>query len=473
MLEYCVQDVMLTVKLLAHFDGKKYSQPCIDLEHKFATIIDRQVKNGIGFNENEAAKLYADLVAKRHKITEDMAGTFEGWTTNTKTPQCYVSGRHQAPNKTKLTKLIKDTYPTGNLRKKHLDDIEPGPLKTKHTPFNPGSRAHIARVFTEKYQWKPKEYTPKGGPKIDETILSKLKYPEAKLLSTYFLLDKRIGAVAEGNQAWLKLVKNGRIHGSVNTNGAVTGRCTHSHPNVAQVPSVRAPYGQDCRELFGPRQGWKFVGADASGLELRCLAHRMAFWDKGAYAKVVVDGDIHTENQNAAGLPNRDMAKTFIYAFLYGAGDGKLGSIVNGSFKVGKTLRARFLLKIPALAKLINSVKKASKKGSIRGLDGRVLSVRYEHAALNTLLQSDGAIIMKQSLINADEAIQKAGYVPSVDYEYCANVHDEIQMECKPELADIMGGLLVEGMRKTTQDFDLQCPIDGEYKVGDTWAETH
>jgi len=477
MLDYCEQDVMLTAKVLEHFKGKpnywKEGSRCLEIEHKFATIIDRQVKNGFTFNENAASILYSELVAKRHKITEEMADAFEGWTTNMKTPQYYISGRHKADNKTKLIKKLKETYPVGALRTKHINDIEAGPFKTKHVPFNPGSRAHIARVFTEKYQWKPKEYTPKGGPKIDETILSKLKYPEARLLSTYFLLDKRIGQLAEGNQAWLKLLKGTRIHGSVNTNGAVTGRCTHSHPNVAQVPSVRAPYGEECRSLFIPRDGWKLVGADASGLELRCLAHYMAFWDKGAYAKVVVDGDIHTENQNAAGLPNRDMAKTFIYGFLYGAGDAKIGSIVNGSRIVGKTLRARFLKKIPALDKLVKSSKKASKKGYIQGLDGRILSVRYEHAALNTLLQSAGAVIMKQALINADEALQADGYIPGEDYEYCANVHDEIQLECKPSIVDNVGKHLVEAMRKTTQDFNFQCPLDGEYKVGDSWAETH
>ena len=473
MLDYCEQDVMLTVKLMEHFDSKFYSEQCIDLEHRFATLIDRQVKNGFSFDEENASKLYAELVGKRHEIVEEMQDMFPGWETKMKTPEYYVSGRHQAKTKTALTKLLKETYPAGALRAKHLKDIEPGPMRTKHTPFNPGSRAHIARVFREKYDWKPKELTPKGGPKIDETILSKLKYPEAAVLSTYFLLDKRIGQIGEGNQAWLKLVKGGRIHGSVNTNGAVTGRCTHSHPNVAQVPSVRAPFGQECRSLFQPRKGWVLVGADASGLELRCLAHQMAHWDKGAYAKIVLEGDIHTENQKAAGLPNRDMAKTFIYAFLYGAGDKKIGSIVNGSYAVGKQLRQRFLKKIPALAKLVKCVKKAGKKGTIIGLDGRRLTIRYDHAALNTLLQSDGAIIMKQSLINAERLIRDKGFLPGDDYEYCANVHDEIQLECRPDIADEIGQCLVAGMRKCTEDFNLRCPIDGEYKVGRNWSETH
>ncbi len=472
MLEYCVQDVLLTVKLLAHFNSKEYSPICLELEHKFATIIDRQVKNGFCFDEKAASTLYGELVGLRCKIVDDMQELFPGWWTEMKTPLYFISGRHKADNKTQLTKVIKDTYPVGDLRKKHLGDIEPGPMKTRHTPFNPGSRTHIARVLKEKYNWKPKEYTPKGDPKIDETILKKLKYPEAQVLSHYFLLDKRIGAVAEGNQAWLKLVKAGRIHGSVNTNGAVTGRCTHSHPNVAQVPSVRAPYGKDCRGLFQPRKGWKLVGADASGLELRCLAHYMAYYDDGEYAKIVVDGDIHTENQNAAGLPDREMAKTFIYGFLYGAGDAKIGAIVNGSRKVGETLRERFLLKIPALDKLVKSAKKASKKGFIKGLDGRILTIRYEHAALNTLLQSAGAIIMKQALVNADNELQQK-YKPGVDYEFVANVHDEFQLECRPEIANDIGETLVNGIRKCTEDFDFKCPLDGKYKVGDSWAQTH
>ena len=218
---------------------------------------------------------------------------------------------------------------------------------------------------------------------------------------------------------WLKALEDyndGRIHGYVNTNGAVTGRCTHSKPNVAQVPSVKVNkktgkpktgleggYGYECRSLFSSPVGYKIVGCDASGLELRCLAHFLAFWDNGEYAKVILEGDIHTHNQEMAGLSERDQAKTFIYALIYGGGDAKLGEIIGGSSKQGKVLRDRFMEGLPAYAKLIDAVGRQVAKGYLVGLDGRRLFVRNEYSALNTLLQSAGALIMKQALVIADK----------------------------------------------------------------------
>src|SRR5690606_31621074 len=184
------------------------------------------------------------------------------------------------------------------------------------------SRTHIYKRLKDKYNWKPKEFTEKGTPKVSEEVLESLPYPEAELLNEYLMIQKRISQLAEGHSAWLKMVRpDGRIYGSVITNGAVTGRMTHNSPNLAQVPAVNVPYGKECRSLFTVPDDRVLVGADASGLELRCLAHYMARFDKGAYARELLEGDIHTANQKAAGLPTRDNAKTFIYAFLYGAGD--------------------------------------------------------------------------------------------------------------------------------------------------------
>jgi len=390
-----------------------------------------------------------------------------------KSPEYYHwEGMVKHETKTALRKAVKEMFPHKTLAEIN-EAIQEGPPRKKHTPFNPGSRHHIYRVFKEKYDWKPQSFTPSGEPKIDEQILSTLKFPEAELLSEYFLLDKRIGQLAEGNQAWLRLVKSGRIHGSVNTNGAVTGRCTHSHPNIAQVPACGKPSGAECRALFITRTGWKLVGADASGLELRCLAHYMAHWDKGEYVKVLLEGDVHTANQEAAGLPTRDNAKTFIYAFLYGAGDEKIGSIVGAGRKVGKALKDRFLKMLPALGYLVGTVKQAAGKGYIKGLDGRMLRIRSSHAALNTLLQSAGAIIMKYALVEADRLLQKAGYQPGVDYEFVGNIHDEFQCECRPEIAEEVGNIFVEAIRNAGKFFDFKCPLDGDYKIGDSWRETH
>jgi DNA polymerase I-like protein with 3'-5' exonuclease and polymerase domains len=248
---------------------------------------------------------------------------------------------------------------------------------------------------------------------------------------------------------------------------------THSGPNLAQVPSVKAPYGEECRALFMVPKGRKLVGADASGLELRCLAHYMGRWDHGEYAKVILEGDIHSVNQTAAGLPTRDNAKTFIYAFLYGAGDAKIGSIIGKGKKAGAALKAKFLRGLPARGNLLEAVKKAAARGYVIGLDGRHIYVRSEHAALNTLLQGAGAIVMKKALVLLDDELHYRGYVPGVDYEFVLNIHDEFQIECREEIADDVAEAAVAAIRAAGRHFNFRCPLDGEAKVGRNWAETH
>ncbi len=477
MLDYCEQDTWVTLNLYEKFLQGDVPKRAMEIEHKFCEIIHRQEQHGWAFDEKKALDLYGVLVDKRQEIKDQMAELFPGWWQTLKTPKEYIFREYRADTKTALQKLIKPKIKSGEIEIPSLkamnEEIVPGELRKKHTPFNPGSRQHIYKVFKEKYGWEPKEFTPGGEPKIDETVLNSLKYPEATVLSEYFLLDKRIGQLSEGKQAWLRLVTNGRIHGSVNTNGAVTGRCTHSHPNVAQVPAIGVKYGKECRDLFTTTPGYVLVGADASGLELRCLAHHMSHWDEGAYAEVLLEGDIHSVNQEAAGLPTRDNAKTFIYAFLYGAGDKKIGTIVGGGYKAGATLRERFLKTLPALGSLVKLAKGAAKKGYIRGLDGRKLKIRSDHAALNTLLQSAGAIVMKQALINADAELQKQGLIPGDDYEFVGNIHDEFQAEVKQGLEDQVGEVFVNAIRKAGEDFNFKCPLDGEYKTGDSWAATH
>lgn len=478
MLEYCEQDCWVTLDLYNKLKAKEFSKKSMKLEHKFAEIIHRQQQRGWAFDEQAASKLYAELAAKRQDIKASMADMFPGWWEEMKTPKEYIySGwvdlqNYSKKSKTELIQYVKLIHPEKTY-KEIGEGIKPGELKKKHTPFNPGSRQHIYRVFAEKYKWKPKVFTKGGEPKVDETVLQSLDYPEAKILSEYFLLDKRIGQLAEGNQAWLRVVKNGRIHGSVNTLGAVTGRCTHSHPNIAQVPASSAPYGEECRSLFIASKDMVVVGADASGLELRCLAHYMAHWDEGAYTKVLLEGDVHSVNQEAAGLPTRDNAKTFIYGFLYGAGDAKIGEIVGSGREAGKFLREKFLKTLPALGSLVKVVKQAATKGHIKGLDGRTLKIRHEHAALNTLLQSAGAIVMKYALIETDRLIQEAGFIPGQDYEFIGNIHDEMQLECFPDIAEAVGSCMVKGIENATTYFKFKCPLTGEYKVGDSWKMTH
>jgi len=267
---------------------------------------------------------------------------------------------------------------------------------------------------------------------------------------------------------------DGRIHGSIDTLGAVSRRCTHSRPNVAQVPSPRAYMGKECRELFTAAKGKKLVGCDMSGLELRVFAHYMAKHDGGAYAEVILNGDIHTYNQEAAGLPTRDMAKTMIYGTLYGGGDAKIGEIVKGTAKDGKRIKDAFKNNVPAYATLLEGVQAAVKKnGTLKALDGNPYFIRSPHSALNTLLQGAGALVCKQWQIETDKELQKAGYVPGVDYEFVACVHDEFTTECREEIAEDVARITESCTTKAGEYFNLRIKLDGEAKIDNNWYGIH
>ena len=241
---------------------------------------------------------------------------------------------------------------------------------------------------------------------------------------------------------------------------------THRDPNMAQVPSVSSPYGKECRSCWVVEEENKLVGIDASGLELRMLAHYMA--DK-EYVNEIINGDVHTANQRLAGLESRDKAKTFIYALIYGAGDAKLGRIVDGSREEGKRMRERFIANSPAFKTLADRVQRATTKGYLKGLDGRKIILRHKHAALNTLLQGAGAIVMKKALCLLEDKLK----LNSINYKFVANIHDEWQIEVKESQSDFVGQIAVESICLAGQHFKLRCPLDGEYKIGDSWYETH
>lgn len=451
MSDYCEQDVRVTKLLHDTLVKVGVSQEALELEHRVAHIIKRQMDYGFMFNEEEGQRLYLRLLEDRERLKETLVGIFGSW--------YEPNGPPRVPKRDNLKRGIRKGCPYQNI---------------KLVEFNPNSRVHIAKGLMGKYGWKPTVLTPGGQPQINEEILSKLPYPEAELLNEYLMIQKRISQLAEGHSAWLKMVRpDGRIYGSVITNGAVTGRMTHNSPNLAQVPAVDVPYGKECRSLFTVPDDKVLVGADASGLELRCLAHYMARFDNGAYARELLEGDIHTANQKAAGLPTRDNAKTFIYAFLYGAGDEKIGSIINGTKADGRRLKQKFLKATPAIAELKAQVEHVAKKRKyLIGLDGRHLKIRSLHSALNTLLQSAGAVIMKKALVILDDNLQQH-LTPGEDYEFVANIHDEWQIECKPEYAEFVGKSAVEAIKLAGIHFNFRCPLDGEYKIGKTWAETH
>ncbi len=428
---YCIQDTLVTEKLYKHLVSElkqqKFDQRSIDLEHKVQAIIAKQERNGFKLDERKATVLLSELTSKLATIEVEMQSIF--------------------PAKT----IERVSEKTGK------------PLKAKVEVFNPGSRKQIGERLIEK-GWKPDRFTETGQPIVDEGTLEGIDIPEAKAINEYLMLQKRVAQI----ESWLKaLGSDGRVHGKVITNGAVTGRMTHMSPNMAQVPNSGSPYGHECRDLWTVDKGYKLVGIDASGLELRMLAHYMKDDD---YTNEVVSGDIHTANQKAAGLETRNQAKTFIYAFLYGAGDEKIGKVVGGSTKEGKELKARFLQNTPALLALRLLVSNIAKKsGTLPGLDGRRLQVRSDHAALNTLLQGAGAIVMKQALVILNDSLRRA----KIDYRFVANVHDEWQIEVEESRAEEAGQLGAKAIELAGKELNMRCPLAGEYKVGNSWKETH
>lgn len=493
MQDYCVQDVEVTTQLWHKVNSKGFSDESVYLEHDVRRIISRQERYGFAFDERAAVSLLGILAQEKSDLERQLQQAFRPWfrSIGQKTPTLdrKVSQKQFKP-------IGFEKKRNGELKRDKAGELIPiypkceystdAPFtEVKLVPFNPGSRHDIADRLKKLRGWKPKEFTPDGHAKVDEETLSALPFPEAKLLTRYLLIQKRLGQLADGKEAWLKNVRNGRIHGSVNTNGAVTGRMTHSRPNMAQVPGNGAPYGHECRALFIVPIGKLLVGADADALELRDLAGYMAAYDGGAYIKTVLEGkkedgtDMHTQNAAALGC-DRATAKVWFYAFIYGAGDFKLGLIlgIKGSKQqvtaAGKQSRAKFLKALPALAKLVDAVKKKARtQGWLKGLDGRILMVRSEHAALNTLLQSAGAIQMKRALVILDNNLQALGLIPGVHYEFVGNIHDEWQIEVDEDKATLVGQEAKKAIRLAGEYYKFRCPLAGNSVVGKSWAETH
>lgn len=447
MQKYCEQDVVVTAKLYEKLKNHNIPEETIKLEHQFAQIIFQQEQRGIYFDKEKAIELAARLVGEKARIEQKLRAAF--------------------PDEIKEEIFI----PKVNNAKRGYIKGQPFVKKTV-VEFNPSSRQMIAQGLIKKYGWKPKKLSETGLPVVDEEVLEDLDYAEAPILKEYFLITKTLGQLADGKNAWLKLVAtDGAIHGRVDTMGAVTGRCTHNSPNLAQVPSVGSYMGKECRELFKAREGYKLVGCDASGLELRCLAHYMNDED---YTHEILNGDIHTKNQIMAGLKTRNEAKRFIYAFNYGGGDELIGSIVGGTKDDGRTIRQKFLNGLPKLKNLITGVKsKIKEKGFLKGIDKRTLKVREQYKGLNVLLQSAGAIVMKKALCILVDDIQAKGWELNKDVAFVLNVHDEYQAEVKPELVEEYKIMAVEAIRKAGDYFGFRCPLDGEAKVGDSWYDTH
>ena len=430
MLTYCVRDVELTAKVYKALVPtlKGFSARSIKLEHQIRAVIDKQEKNGFTLDVKEAMILVARLSDESAKINNELQVVFKPIT------QVRVSEK------------------TGKR------------LKDKVTVFNPGSRKQIAERLMA-LGWKPHAYTETGQAIVSEEVLSKVvDIPQAQLIAQYLLLEKRVSQI----KSWIEAAdEHDKVHGRVLTLRTITGRMAHTSPNMAQVPAVYSPYGKECRSLWKvSSDDYTLLGTDASGLELRMLAHYM---NDEAYTKEVVEGDVHTANQTAAGLPTRDNAKTFIYAFLYGAGAGKIGQVVNGTAKDGQRLIDNFLNNMPALKALRSKVDRLAGRGYLIGLDGRVLKIRNKHAALNLLLQGAGAVVCKEWLKFIIILATKA----QLDFKLVASVHDEYQFEVRKGQEEAFGAITKEAMKLTEESLKVNCPLDCEYKTGTNWCDTH
>ena len=461
MLDYCIQDVAVTTKLFELIQKQNYAKSALKLEHDFALAINKQIRSGVPFDLDAALDLVDDLRAKQNKLETQLKELFppiehESWFTPkvNNTTRGYVKG---VP-----------------FRKVMVEE------------FNPGSRQQIANRLRNQYGWVPEKVTAKGNPVLDDDVLAQLPYPETKTLAEYMLIDKRLGQIADGNNAWIKLVNSDdlRMHGDVVTNGCITGRCAHRYPNMGQVPAGYSPYGKECRSLFYAPNGWDLIGIDAKALELRCLAGYLALWDNGEYASLVVNPevDIHTYNQEQFGVETRDISKRLLYGMLYGCGAVKAGTIIDPNEKdpdklkrLGRNAIDGFMNGVPALKKLKEQIESTlTERKYLIGLDKRALYCRSSFKGLNVLLQSAGAILMKQVVVNIHNNIeQNLGLPYGKGWEQLLMIHDEVQLTCYSEYTEAIREQAMMAFPQAQEFFGFRCLIQGDSKVGHTWADTH
>lgn len=452
MQDYCEQDVRVTHKLYQTIRGSaKFSQAAHDMEMEFKRYMLDQEQEGFPFDVQSATDLYTELASERADLEADMARVFAPW----------EEFKNFTPKRDNQAK----GYVAGVVFK-----------KSKRVTFNPRSHKHIADRLIALRGWKPEDFTEKGMPTTDADVLDALgaEWPECKTLARHAEIQKIIGMVSEGKSAYLKLVDaDGRLRGRVSTCGTVTGRCAHKEPNLGNIPR-KGGLGKRVRKLFTTIPGFSLVGVDAKGLELRMLAHFLAPFDGGKYISIVLDGDPHEFHRGLAGLETRDQAKTFVYGWVYGAGDAKIGLIINKGPAAGRKLRLTFLKRFPALAKLKDAVShKAKTIGFLKGMDGRMLHVRAAYSSLNTLLQSAGALVMKMSVILFNREIRRRGWYQSGDVRPVVFVHDEIQSLVRHGLEDAVKQVAVQAIIDAGVHFGLRCATDGEAKAGADWGSTH
>lgn len=499
MQSYCEQDTLVTLKLLQRLLSKTYSQRAVDLELRVAQHCAKMHFNGFPFDVKKAQDLYSELSGIAHDAQRRAKEAFGSWWEGDH-PHYPKRGRKVFIASDNGFNLVnRGTKARPSIIRGYYQGFDPESPFTpiRRIEFNPSSRDHIGERLIALRGWSPGDFTETGKPKLDETTLKGLPWPEAKELARLFIIEKRLGQLGNGKNAWLKLVSPyGRIHGSINPNGAVTGRATHSRPNIAQVPSVEiretkledgsvskevlwgetGEWGADCRALFTAPEGRTLIGADLSKLELLCLAHFLGKWDDGAYAEIVLSGDPHVFMQNAAGVDTRYKGKTLNYALVYGGGDLKLGHTADPMLSPGekiargRMIRRKIMRNFTGYQNLVAGTRKAhEERGFLFGLDGRKVRIRAAHSAVNTLLQSAGTLIAKQWIIELVAAMENAG----ADFQLHAWIHDEIQFSVPPDQVEGAKTLAVSAAARAGEFFNLRVPILAEAKSGANWQETH
>ena len=410
----------------------------ITLEHQVATILTQQEIHGWYFDEKSARELESTLRTELESTQAKIRADFP-----------YVAGAVFTPKR--------DNQRTGYVK---------GVSFTRLKDFNPQSRDHIAWILSTHCGWQPSSLTNSGKAVIDETVLKDIGTDIALRFLRVLELTKMLGMISEGVNAWQKLVTtSSRIHHHCSV-GCATHRASHRNPNLSQVPS-----DERFRRLFTASPNLVMVGADLSGIELRMLAHYLARYDKGRYADILLNGDIHQENADKIGISRRQV-KTVTYAFLYGAGDQKIGTSFDGSLgetqskRKGKEIRKAFVDAIPGLSDLLKAVKRAAERGYVRGLDGRNISVDKGHVALNYLLQGSAAIIAKRWMVLADAQLDSHSH-------QLGFIHDELQYETIPASVNDLKFLLELTAVQAGEYYNLRLPIAAESKSGKNWAEVH
>lgn len=476
----CEQDVLINVDVWRHFESKGWPLGVFEVESQLSYQLFRQQRFGIGFDVSRAVEFLGELQQEKHELKHRLQAAFGD--------EYVPEGKGTIPKRSASSKM----YEPGHEKYRNVE-VGCEYQKIRRVEFNPGSGLAIARNLTRKYGWNPIEFTPTGEPKVTAEILRDLPYTEAADLAKFQQVKKILGYLSEGKNAWLALERDGRLHGRMNATGAVTHRGSHKEPNLGNIPS-RSSLGKRCRTLFVPSggsvpPGWSLVGADASSLQLALYAHYVARYDEGRLAEVVSDPneDAHEYMRRYSGLYFRDNQKTLTYAKWFGAMAPKLGTTVlhdleqakeAGLFthtlpnrqdiaRLGKIVERRMQKRMAGYAELQRHLKRACGKGYLNSLSGRRVPVAQSRLALVSLLQSGEKDVMANAYLDARPKVEELGARLSLW------VHDEIQACSPPEVAEEVGQILAASICQQTERFELRITLGADYKIGDSWAETH